>query len=222
MNTTAFKGSVVNFQDLLYSGSDNMQVGHGVKVSEISTKDFKQGPIQETGKDLDLAIDGTGFFAVQTSDGTIKYTRDGSFHKDALGRLVTGQGDIVQPPITFPSDTISTSISSTGVVSVVTASAPGQSKVLGQLQLTSFPNPSGLQAEAGNLYTQSADSGGPTTGNPGANGLGNLQQKALEQSNIDVTSEMVNLASAQQAFSANSRVVTTSDQVIQSALNIVH
>ena len=221
INTTAFKGSGITFEDLLSTGPNNLQLGHGVRIAE-STQNFKQGPIQATTQDLDLAVNGNGFFAVALPDGTINYTRDGSFQKDALGRMVTAQGNIVQPPITFPADTVSTAISTTGVVSVVTASAPNQVKVLGQIQLVNFSNPAGLNAGAGNLYSESPASGSPISGTPGLNGLGTLQQRALEQSNVDMTTEMVNLASTQQAFSANSRVLTAADQVLQSALNVVH
>lgn len=222
VNTTAFKRSMVNFQDLVYNGPVNLQVGNGVKVSEISTRDFKQGGEVSTGRDLDVYISGNGFFTVQQPDGTTKFTRDGSLQKDALGRLVTNNGNIVQPPITFPADTISTSISSDGVVSVVTGSAPGQIKVLGQIQLTSFPNPAGLSQEAGNLFSETPASGTPTTGIPGTNGLGTVKQKSLEDSNVDMTAEMTQLVTSQRAYDANSRVLTTSYQMVGSALDMIH
>ena len=220
-NTTAFKRSIVDFEDLLYSGPSNLQVGRGVRVSDISTRDFKQGAEQSTGQDLDLCVTGNGFFSVQQSDGTTKFTRDGSFQRDALGRLVTATGNIVQPPITFPADTVSTSISSDGVVSVVTGSAPGQVKVLGQIQLTTFPNPAGLQQEPNNLYSESPASGTPTTAIPGTNGIGTIKQKSLEQSNVDLTTEMTSLVTAQRGYDANSRVIKTADQIVSSALDIV-
>ncbi|MBS0203075.1 MAG: flagellar hook-basal body complex protein [Planctomycetes bacterium] len=218
-NTTAFKRSIVDFQDLIYSGPTNLQLGHGVKVADISTRDFKQGAEESTGAELDLFISGGGFFAVQHADGTTKYTRDGSFQRDALGQLVTAQGDIVQPPIVFPADTVSTNISIDGVVSVVTGS--GEVKTLGQLQLTSFPNPAGLQQEANNLYSETPASGTPTTGIPGTSNLGSVRQRSLEQSNVDLTTEMTSLVTAQRAYDANSRVVKTADQIISSALDIV-
>lgn len=221
VNTTAFKRSIVDFQDLIYSGPENLQIGHGVRVSDISTRDFQQGSEERTGLELDLYISGDGFLAVQQSDGTIKYTRDGNLQRDGLGRLVTSSGDVVQPPITFPADTISTNISSNGVVSVVTGSAPDQVKVLGQIQLTSFPNPAGLQSESNNLYSQTPNSGPPTTGIPGTNNLGVIKQRSLENSNVDLTTEMTSLVSAQRAYDANSRVIKTADQVISSALDLV-
>lgn len=221
VNTTSFKRSIVDFQDLIYSGPSNLQVGHGVRVADISTRDFAQGAQEVTGRELDLFISGQGFFAIQQPDGTIKYTRDGALQRDALGRLVTATGGIVQPPITFPADTISTSISTDGVVSVVTGSAPGQVKVLGQISLTSFPNPAGLQSEANNLYSETPASGTPTTGIPGTNNLGVVKQRSLEDSNVDLTTEMTSLVAAQRAYDANSHVVKTADQVISSALDIV-
>jgi flagellar basal-body rod protein FlgG len=222
VNTTAFKRSTINFQDLVYTGPANLQVGNGVKVSDISTRDFKQGGEEATGRELDVFISGNGFFSVQQSDGTIKYTRDGSFQKDALGRLVTSTGNIVQPPITFPADTVSTSIGADGVVSVVTGSEPDKIKVLGQIQLTSFPNPSGLSQEANNLFGETPASGTATTAIPGTNGLGSVKQKSLEDSNVDMTSEMTQLVTAQRAYDANSRVLTTSYQLVGSALDMIH
>ncbi len=220
-NTTAFKRSVVDFQDLMSSGPANQQVGRGVRVADISTRDFNQGAEQSTGQDLDLFVTGQGLFTIQQPDGSTKFTRDGSFQRDALGRLVTAAGGIVQPPITFPADTVSTKISSDGVVSVVTASAPGQIKVLGQLQLANFPNPAGLQSEANNLFSETPASGTPTTAIPGTNGLGTIKQKSLEQSNVDLTTEMTSLVTSQRAFDANSRVVNTANQMVSSALDIV-
>lgn len=219
VSTTAFKRSVVNFQDLLYTGPNNLQVGNGVRVSDISTRDFQQGAEQSTGQELDLFISGGGFFAVQQPDGTMRYTRDGSLQRDALGRLVTANGGILQPPITFPADTVSTSISSDGVVSAVTGG--GQVKVLGQITLTNFANPPGLNQEGDNLFSETSASGPPLTGVAGTNGLGSIKQKSLEQSNVDLTSEMTSLVTAQRAYDANSRVVKAADQIVSSALDIV-
>lgn len=220
-NTTAFKRSIVDFQDLISSGPSSAQVGHGVRVSDISTRDFRQGAELNTGVELDLSVSGNGFFTVQQSDGSTKYTRDGSFQRDALGRMVTATGLIVQPPITFPADTVSTMISSEGVVSVVTGSAPGEIKVLGQIQLTSFANPAGLKQEGNNLYSETPASGLPTTGIAGTNGLGAIKQRSLEQSNVDLTTEMTSLVTAQRAYGANSRVVKTADEIVSSALSLV-
>jgi flagellar basal-body rod protein FlgG len=220
-NTTAFKRSIVDFQDLIYTGGDTLQIGHGVRVSDISTRDFRQGAEESTGQDLDLFISGQGFFAVQQPDGSINYTRDGSFQRDAMGRLVTARGDIVQPPITFPADTVSIFIGSDGVVSVETGSAPGQLRVLGQLQLTSFPNPAGMSQDGDNLFGETPASGTPTTGIPGTGVLGMVKQRSLEQSNVDLTSEMTSLVTAQRAYDANSRVVKSADMLLQSSLDLV-
>lgn len=219
VSTTAFKRSVVNFEDLMYTGPNSQQVGNGVRVSDISTRDFEQGPEQATGQELDLFISGGGFFSVQQPDGSFRYTRDGALQRDALGRLVTPNGGIVQPPITFPADTVSTSISSDGVVSVVTGG--GQVKVLGQITLTNFANPPGLSQEGDNLFSETSASGPPLTGVAGTNGLGSIKQKSLEQSNVDLTSEMTSLVTAQRAYDANSRVVKAADQIVSSALDIV-
>jgi flagellar basal-body rod protein FlgG len=136
--------------------------------------------------------------------------------------LVTSTGDFVQPPITFPADTVSTTIGADGVVSVVTGSEPDKIKVLGQIQLTSFPNPSGLSQEANNLFSETPASGTATTAIPGTNGLGSVKQKSLEDSNVDMTSEMTQLVTAQRAYDANSKVLTTSYQLVGSALDMIH
>lgn len=221
VNTTSFKRSIVDFQDLLYSGPDQLQVGHGVKVAEVSPRDFDQGPALNTGKELDVMVDGQGFFAVQAPDGQTQYTRDGAFHRDAFGRMVMSDGYLLQPPITFPADTLSTTIDSNGVVTVLTGSSPTVPQVLGQITLARFVNPAGLRTESGNRYSETAASGLPMTAIPGTNALGILRQRNLEQSNVDVTSELTSLISAQRAYGINSRVVRTSDQLISSALDTI-
>jgi flagellar basal-body rod protein FlgG len=222
VNTTGFKATTLSFQDLPSSGPSNAQIGRGVNVSAISPNDFKEGPLQVTGRDLDVAISGKGLMVVQLPDGTIKFTRDGSLHRDSTGQLVTDAGNIVQPPITIPSDTLSTSISADGTVTVTTSSAPGVPKVLGQIQLARFVNQDGLLSEPGNLYSETVVSGPPTIATPGTIGLGEMVQKSLEQSNVDVTTELTALVTAQGAYSANSKVIKTSDQLISSALSLVH
>lgn len=221
IDTTSFKRSMVDFQDLLYSGPDQLQIGQGVRASDVSLRDFDQGPSLNTGKELDLLIDGQGFFAVQSPDGQIQYTRDGAFHSDAFGRMVTSDGYLLQPPITFPADTLSTTIDTSGVVTVLTGSSPTVPKVVGQITLARFVNPAGLRTEAGNRYSETAASGLPTIAIPGTNAIGILRQRNLEQSNVDVTSELTSLISAQRAYGVNSRVVRTSDQLISSALDTI-
>jgi len=217
-STTAFKRSLVDFQDLMPSGTVPLQVGHGVRVSDISTRDFAQGVERATGQELDLAITGNGFFAIQSADGGTQYTRDGHFQRDGMGRLVTPTGGIVQPPITFPPDTVAIQVTSDGLVSATRGN--GQNVLVGQLMLTTFPNPVGLNAVGSNLFTQSPSSGTPTTGVPGRGATGAIRQRALEQSNVDLTTEMTSLVSAQRAYDANSRVVKAADQLIVSALQL--
>ncbi|WP_010583816.1 flagellar hook-basal body protein [Schlesneria paludicola] len=221
INTTAFKASGINFQDLFSSGPNGNQIGNGISVAEISPKGFEQGQTVPTQRDNDLAINGRGFFQVQLQDGQIQYTRDGSFHRDATGRLVTNEGYIVQPPITIPSNTLSTTVAIDGTVSIITSTSAGVPKVIGQIQLAQFANQEGLRIEPGNLYSQTPNSGPPTTGTPGTLGLGRIQQFALEQSNVDVTTELAKMVTTQQAFSANSKVVNASSQMITSTLSLI-
>lgn len=221
INTNSFKRSTVEFQDLLYAGPTNQQVGRGVRVSDVSLRDFRDGPAVQTGKDLDLLIEGKGFFAVKESDGRTAYTRDGAFHRDATGRMVTDNGAILQPPITFPIDTLTTTIDSDGTVSVLTGSSPSTQRVIGQITVARFTNPEGLRAELGNRYSETSASGLPITAVPGTNAAGALRQRTLEQSNVDTTSELTSLISAQRAYGVNSRVVRAADQLISSALDTI-
>ena len=221
IQTTAFKRSVVDFEGLSYAGNPGYQSGNGVRVSSISPRGFAQGTITATGNELDVAINGRGFLVVQNQNGTTQFTRDGSLSVDATGRLVTNDGLVVQPPITIPPNTLSTSIASDGTVTVLTSSSPTTPKTIGQLQLASFVNQEGLQIEAGNLYSQSAESGPPTIGTPGVGELGTLKSGSLEQSNTDVTTELTNLVTTQQAYTANSKVIGTTTQMVTSALSVV-
>jgi flagellar basal-body rod protein FlgG len=212
---------MVSFEDLFYSGAQGSQVGNGVKVSSIAPLSFAQGTIVNTGVTTNIAINGTGFFQVQLPDGTTQYTRDGSFTLDNTGRLVTSSGYIVQPPITVPPGTTSITIAPTGSVTIINSSDPSNPKVIGQLQLSSFVNQVGLTQEQGNLWSQSAASGPPTVGTPGSTGLGTLQQSSLEQSNVSVTNELANLVVTQQSYAANSKVITSANQMIGSAIALV-
>lgn len=220
VNTTAFKRSTVSFQDLIYFGPTNRQVGNGVRVA-ATTRDFTEGPAVSTGNELDLLIDGNGFFAVQISNGQLQYTRDGALHIDGLGRLVTDEGFFIQPPITLPADTISINVATDGVVSVLTGSSPSIPIVVGQLQLGRFINPQGLRSEMGNRFSETSDSGPPITGIPGTNALGSIQQKILEHSNVDVASELIQLTTATRAYEVNARVLRTTNQLLQSSLDLV-
>ena len=220
-NTTAFKRSVVGFEDLSYAGATGNQVGNGVKIGSISPRGFAQGTLTTTGNPMDVAVTGTGFLVVQLPDGSTQYTRDGSLRVDSTGRLVNSSGYIVQPPITIPPNTISTTIGKDGTVTVTTSAAPTSPKTVGQLQLASFINQEGLNAEPGNLYSESVASGPATLGTPGTNNLGSLQSGSLEQSNVDVTTELTNLVTTQQSYVANSKVIGVTNQMVTSALSVV-
>ena len=221
VNTTAFKRNVVSFEDLTYTGPTYGQVGHGVNVAAISPRGFKEGAINNTGRELDVAISGNGLIPVQLPNGTIQYTRDGGLQRDAAGHLATSKGYLVQPPITIPTDTTSITIGTDGTVSVITSSAPKISKVLGQIQLAHFVNQEGLLSQAGNLYSETAASGPPTLVIAGTNGTGQLLQRNLEQSNVDVSTELTAIVTAQSGYSTNSRVVKSADQMLSTALAII-
>jgi len=229
VNTTGFKQDRAVFEDLLYqnqtqAGADTsqttqspsgMSIGTGVQVV-ATEKDYSQGSLTQTGNPLDVAIQGQGFFQVQMPDGTLAYTRDGTFQTNAQGQLVTSSGYLVQPGITIPQGAQSVTIGSDGTVSVTLAgqSAPTQ---IGQLQLANFINPPGLQPIGQNLLVQSAASGSPQTGSPGTNGFGTLAQGELESSNVNVVEELVNMIQTQRAYEMNSKAISTVDQMLQYA-----
>jgi flagellar basal-body rod protein FlgG len=229
VNTTGYKQDRAVFEDLLYQnqtqvGADTSQttqspsglsIGTGVEV--VSTeKEYGQGSLSQTGNPLDVAIQGQGFFQIQMPDGTIGYTRDGTFQANAQGQLVTSSGYVVQPAITIPQAAQSVTIGSDGTVTVL---LPGQSSPtqVGQLQLANFINPAGLQPIGQNLLVQSASSGSPQTGTPGVNGLGTVSQGELEGSNVDVVEELVNMIQTQRAYEMNSKAISTVDQMLQYA-----
>jgi flagellar basal-body rod protein FlgG len=229
VNTTGFKQDRAVFEDLLYqnqtqAGADTsqttqspsgMSIGTGVQVM-ATEKNYSQGGLTQTGNPLDVAIQGQGFFQVQMPDGTLAYTRDGTFQTNAQGQLVTSSGYLVQPGITIPQGAQSVTIGSDGTVSVTLAgqSAPTQ---IGQLQLANFINPAGLSPIGGNLLEQSAASGSPQTGSPGTNGFGTLSQGELESSNVNVVEELVNMIQTQRAYEMNSKAISTVDQMLQYA-----
>lgn len=232
VNTTGFKKSAVEFQDLLYdtikSGNNDsaremkkpgeIQVGMGNRP--IATfRSFTQGNVEETGNSLDLAINGNGFFQVMRTDGTIAYTRDGSFRINADGELVTGSGLRVYPQLDIPLGAASVNVSESGVVSVLFPKQPDPEEV-GQLELASFMNPAGLRAEGGNLYVETQASGRPNFGMPGENNFGDVVQGYLEKSNVDVVQEMINLIVSQRAYEINSKAVTTADELLSITNNI--
>jgi len=229
VNTTGYKQDRAVFEDLLYQnqtqvGADTSQttqspsglsIGTGVQV--VSTeKEYSQGSLTQTGNPLDVAIQGQGFFQIQMPDGTLAYTRDGTFQTNAQGQLVDSSGYVVQPGITIPQSAQSVTIGTDGTV---TALLPGQSTPtqVGQIQLANFINPAGLQPIGQNLLVQSASSGSPLTGTPGVNGLGTVAQGELESSNVDVVEELVNMIQTQRAYEMNSKAISTVDQMLQYA-----
>ena len=233
VNTTGFKKSRVNFQDLLYetlrpagtesaSGEivpEGIQIGHGVRPASIA-KLFTQGNLIQTGQELDMVIEGDGFFQIELPDGTIAYTRDGSFKSDRDGNVVTADGYRITPGIVLPEERISTSVGFDGTVSVITTDSPTPQNV-GQINLVRFTNPAGLDARLGrNLLLETEASGAPVEGNAGEDGLGTIEQGFLENSNVQVVEEVINMIVAQRAYEANSRVIATSDEMLQVATNL--
>jgi flagellar basal-body rod protein FlgG len=227
VGTNGFKRGGVVFEDLMYdnlrqpgaaSGEQStlptgLQVGLGTRVA-ASTRNFSQGNLQQSGNNLDIAIKGQGFFQIQMSDGSTAYSRDGAFQLDAAGQMVTSDGHVLQPGITIPANAQTVTIAANGTVSV---SVPGQAtpQQVGQLQLASFVNPSGLEPRGQNLYAETAASGAPNAGAPGAEGLGNLLQGYVEGSNVNVVEELVSMIQAQRAYEINSKAIQTSDQMLQ-------
>ncbi len=233
VNTTGFKKSRVNFQDLLYetlkpAGTETaagetipegIQLGHGVRPASIA-KLFSQGDYIQTGNPLDLVIEGDGFFEVELPDGNSAYTRDGSFRIDQNGQIVTVDGFPLAPGINVPQDFTQLNVGSDGVVSAVIA-GEAQPQNLGTIQLTRFINPAGLDAGMGrNLLLETEASGAPVIGEPGLDGLGTLEQGFLENSNVQVVEEIINLITAQRAYEASSKVIQSSDDMLQIANNV--
>ena len=231
VNTSGFKRSQVNFQDLLYvtmeepgteisSGINSptgTEIGSGVHAAS-TVKIFTAGELQNTGNPLDIAIAGDGFLQVTLPNGDLRYTRDGSLLINGNSQLVTSTGYLLQPPITIPTDS-TISIEKDGGVNVRDSS--GTQSVVGTIQLARFPNPSGLSSEGDNLYGQTEASGTPTTGTAGENGFGTIQASFLEKSNVQMVTELVNLITAQRAYEINSRAIRAGDDMLQTANNIV-
>jgi flagellar basal-body rod protein FlgG len=190
-----------------------LSLGTGVRVV-ATEKMFTQGGINQTGNALDVAIQGRGFFQILLPDGTLGYTRDGTFQTDSQGQLVNSSGYLVQPSITIPTGAQSVTIGVDGTVSV-TLSGQSSPTQVGTLQLTDFINPAGLQPRGENLFLESAASGTAQTGNPGLNGVGTLNQGALEGSNVNVVEELVSMIETQRAYEMNSKAIQTSDQMLE-------
>ncbi len=229
VNTTGFKRSRADFQDLMYQtlrlqGVKNeggnqvptgIEIGHGAMLSAVQ-KVFLQGDFQQTQNELDVAVQGNGFLQITMPSGDKAYTRAGSFKRDADGRIVTGDGYLMEPAVTIPLGTLQVSIESDGTIS---AMVQGQQKPqqLGKIQLATFANPSGLKSAGKSLFMETEASGAPTLGNPGENGVGTLLQGFLEMSNVNVMQEMINLIIGQRAYEVNSKAIQASDEMLQMA-----
>lgn len=227
VNTMGYKRSRAVFQDLLYQNvrqvgaqssestalPSGLMLGTGVRM--VATEKIQsQGNVIQTDKPLDLAVSGRGFFQVLRPDGTLGYTRDGTFQINSQGQMVTASGLLVQPTITFPSDTQSITIGTDGIVS---ARIPGNATPtqVGTLQITDFANPTGLEPIGENMFVESGSSGTPQVGTPSQNGLGSLMQGSLESSNVNVVKEMVDMIEAQRSYEINSKAISTADQMLQ-------
>jgi len=234
VNTAGFKKSQASFEDLFYvtlqspglsrgAGDSPVpigtQIGSGTRLNG-TTKVFTTGTLEITERNLDIAVDGEGFFALTLPDGSTGYTRDGAFHLNADGKLVTGTGNVLLPEISVPSDTLEISIDPTGRVSGRTAGAPDSSTVFGQITIHRFVNPSGMLAVGANVMRPTEASGQPISGQPGLTGLGLLKQGFIERSNVQIVNELVNLIVAQRAYEVNSRAIQASDQMLSTATNI--
>lgn len=231
VNTSGFKRSQVNFQDLLYvtmeePGSEissginspsGVEVGSGVRVAS-TVKVFTAGELQNTGNPLDITIAGDGFLQVTMPNGDLRYTRDGSLQINANSELVTSTGYTLVPPITIPANS-TVSIQKDGGVNITDET--GSQSVVGTIQLARFPNASGLSSEGGNLFAATEASGTYTTGTPGSNGFGSIQSGFLEKSNVQMVTELVNLITAQRAYEINARAIRAGDDMLKTANNIV-
>ena len=227
VSTNGFKKSRAVFEDLLYQNirqpgaqstqqtqlPTGLQVGTGVKPV-ATERIFTQGNLQQTNNNNDLAINGSGFFQISMPDGSISYTRDGSFQINSNGNVVNSSGHPLSPAITVPTNAQSVTVAADGVVSITLPNSVAVTQV-GTIQLATFINPAGLQAKGENLYVETAASGTPTTLSPGSSGAGVLVQGFVETSNVNVVEEMVNMIQTQRAYEINSKAITTSDQMLQ-------
>ncbi len=226
-NTTGYKASRAAFQDLVYQNvqqvgaqstqntqySTGLSLGTGVRIA-ATEKNYLQGSPLQSGGNLDLMVTGQGFFQITMPDGTLGYTRDGSFSMDSQGNVVNASGYPISPAITIPITAQSVTVGADGTVSITT---PGNAKAttVGQIQLANFINVEGLQPTGNNLLVESAASGAPQVGTPSSNGLGSLTQGSLETSNVNTVTELVNMIECQRAYEMNSKAISTTDQMLQ-------
>ncbi|MFC1528389.1 flagellar basal-body rod protein FlgG [Candidatus Latescibacterota bacterium] len=232
VNTTGFKKSKIEFQDVLYqilrlAGSVSqegaevpveLQIGYGSRAV-ASNRIFSQGDLTQTYNTFDIAIDGNGFIQIDLPDGTQGYTRDGALKLSRDGELVTSEGYLLSAAISIPAEAEQVSIGVDGTISVINAGET-EATDIGQLLLVKFLNPGGLSAIGRNLYRQTRASGDPIEGTPGQDGLGQIRQQFLELSNVETVEEMVNLIVAQRAYEINSKAIQTSEEMLQMANNL--
>jgi len=232
VNTIGYKKQRAEFADLFYQTMEyagtststttqsptGINVGLGVRPTAV-TKIFTQGNFKETGNNLDVAIQGDGFFQVQLPDGRIAYTRDGAFKLDANGDIVTSDGYKLIPNITLPADTVQISIGNDGTVSVLEAGQT-QMQQIGQLQIAKFINPAGLHSLGSNLYIDTSASGAPIVTTPGQDGTGEIRQGFVEMSNVQLVEEMTDLITGQRAYDAASKAIVTSDEMLKTVTNL--
>ncbi|QZI73552.1 flagellar basal-body rod protein FlgG [Pseudomonas protegens] len=226
VSTTGFKRDRAEFQDLLYqvkrqpgaqSTQDSMlpsglQVGTGVRIVGTQ-KNFATGSLQTTEQPLDMAINGRGFFQILQPDGTTSYTRDGTFHLNSNGQIVTASGFSLEPAVVVPNNAQTFTVGRDGTVSITVSGNPA-AQVIGNIQIADFVNPAGLQVLGNNLFLETAASGAPQVGTPGLNGLGTTLQNTLEASNVSTVEEMVNMITTQRAYEMNSKVIKTADDML--------
>lgn len=233
VNTVAFKGAREDFQDLFYQRLKSagvsstaggttpvgVEIGHGVRTAAVE-KQFTQGTFTQTQNEMDIAIEGHGFFQLLTPQGETVYTRAGNFKRNSLGEMVSPDGYRLSPGFAIPQDTISLSVSQDGVVSVLQAgqSQPAQ---LGSIELSRFINPAGLEPLGRNVFRSTESSGEAISGTPGQQGIGTVVQGFLESSNVDIAEEMVHMIVAQRSFETNSKVMSVADQLMQYTNNMV-
>ena len=232
VNTSGFKKSRAEFQDLLYqmmrpagaaSSQDTtiptgIQLGHGARPSAVQ-KIFTQGDFQNTKNELDWSIEGDGFFQIELPNGETSYSRAGEFKLDADGRIVNPDGFLLVPEISVPTNAMSINVGMDGTVSVIQADDATPVEI-GTIQLARFVNASGLRSLGRNLYSPTEASGDEIVGTPGENGFGTISQGFLEMSNVSVVDEMVNMITAQRAYETNSKVIQTADDMLQMANNL--
>jgi flagellar basal-body rod protein FlgG len=233
VNTTGFKKNELSFREMLYETVRNpgaptaasqmtptgLQIGSGSEIAG-SVKVFRQGELAPTGNKLDMAINGTGFFRVRLGNGEYRYTRDGGFRIDGSNTLVTSEGYPLDPPVQIPPDAIEVIIGEDGTINVMKSDS-GLPEAVTNVSLFRFSNPSGLKAQGGNLYSDTASSGQAQQASPGTDGTGLLRQGYLERSNVQVVDELVGLILAQRNYEINSRAIRVSDEMLQQVNNMI-